>query len=447
MEYHLYKIKFSNGAAVRKELFAELKDLLERLRDILDTSDEETRLVNKRLTIATSSAIDAAVCSFFIRANKLFRALSSAWKCCCQQQHCVHLLLRHRTDKKSEFEIMFAKASQTSWDISQTRIIEGDDITIEDPKQLTESTRTSIITTPAHRDKQPIKSALRTKPQVLTTGMKRRVIVADGCREHKAYTIHFRAVPSITLKTTPISVHQTETPPITSLCLSLGKANEPCCGFLMEENSRYYVYKLFQMQSKSLPTMTLDEILRGKVQPVPTRRQRYSLALTLASSFLQLLETPWLPANWSKPDIIFTGSVESSGVSALSQPHLSPDLASPGEDKKVGTFLQSLDLLGIVLLELCFGILLENHACRGKYPPGSNDAEKIVFDFMAARDWQVEVNEEAGPDFSAAVGWCLGGYRITPREVWRREMLLKVVRPLERCGHYLSGGTADHEAS
>lgn len=250
----------------------------------------------------------------------------------------------------------------------------------------------------------------------------------------------FRAIPAVTLITATTLADDTDVPQISSLCISLDQGDEPCCGFLPEEDCRYYVYKLSLLQMRTPSSITLDEILRGRVQPAPTRRQRYSLALILASSFLQLLDTPWLPATWSKSDIIFTSAAADSAVFALDQPHLSRGLVAPGNtEKKATTFLHSLDLLGIILLELCFGAILENHMYRKKWPPGSNEAEKAAFDLMAAREWQVEVNEEAGPDYFEAIVWCLGGHRGTLPEVWRREMLQKVVQPLERCRQFLSG--------
>lgn len=229
--------------------------------------------------------------------------------------------------------------------------------------------------------------------------------------------------------------------PIKSLCISLDKGGESCCGFIPEEDCRYYVYKVSHRQMKSLTSVTLDEILHGHVEPSPTRRQRYSLALILSSSFLQLLDTPWLPATWSKSDIAFSNSGGDSSIFALDQPHLSRRLEAPEtSESKAATFLQSLDLLGIVLLELCFGTVLESQACRKRWPSGNNEKERMAFDFMAAREWQLEVNEEAGPDFAEAVAWCLGGNRSTPPEVWRREMLQRVVRPLERCRQILIDG-------
>lgn len=173
MEYHLYKIKFCNGASVRKELFEELKNLLDRMKDLLDTSDKETQLVSKRATVATSSAIDTAICSFFIQANKLFRALASAWNCYCHQQHCVQLLLEHRTDKKSEFEVVFAKSLPSSWEVRQTRIVEGKLVsTAEQPPQAKKPSPMATLPPSDLKAKQPLKSALRTTGQkhIMETG-------------------------------------------------------------------------------------------------------------------------------------------------------------------------------------------------------------------------------------------------------------------------------------
>lgn len=211
------------------------------------------------------------------------------------------------------------------------------------------------------------------------------------------------------------------------------------------------MYRLAHEQTQAFSLITLDEMLRGDVQPPPTRRQRYALSLILASSFLQLLETPWLPATWSKSDIVFVRSATCPGAFALDEPHLNRGLTAhePVDtvDKNNSTAAaaavtattvhQSLDLLGIVLLELCFGTLLEAHPSRKRWPHGNTDTERTAFDFMAAREWQLEVNEEAGPDYADAAAWCLGGNRSTPPELWRREMLQKVVQPLERCRQYL----------
>lgn len=171
MEYHLYKVKFSNGERVRNELFAELKGLLDRMRDLLDTSDKETQLIRDRASAAKSSSISMAICGFWIHANKLFHALASAWNCYCQQQHCARLLLQHRTctSRKLDFEVLFAKSLASSWEISQTRIVEGDDLAGLPAGTLMESVQAPAMRTPSHREKQPIKSALRTTRLISAT--------------------------------------------------------------------------------------------------------------------------------------------------------------------------------------------------------------------------------------------------------------------------------------
>lgn len=54
--------------------------------------------------------------------------------------------------------------------------------------------------------------------------------------------------------------------------------------------------------------VTLEELLRPsqppQLQPL-TDEDRYILAITLASSFLQLYKTPWLSDHWCKKDIAF----------------------------------------------------------------------------------------------------------------------------------------------
>jgi hypothetical protein len=63
---------------------------------------------------------------------------------------------------------------------------------------------------------------------------------------------------------------------------------------------------------------------------------------------------------------------------------------------------ESLDRLGIALLELRFGTVLEEQPHRKRWHEGKTDQEKAVFDVMAARDWQCEVLREVGSAYSEA---------------------------------------------
>ncbi|KAG6359402.1 hypothetical protein INS49_012923 [Diaporthe citri] len=93
----------------------------------------------------------------------------------------------------------------------------------------------------------------------------------------------------------------------------------------------------------------------------------------------------------------------------------------------------SLEALGIVLLELCFGELLEEQPYRTKHLNSGCDPIERTFDVAAAKEWHGEVDE-----YAVAVGWCLGGILSAPPDKWKEEILQKVVHPLEPCHRHLS---------
>lgn len=234
---------------------------------------------------------------------------------------------------------------------------------------------------------------------------------------------------------------------ISDLCTSLKVPEASCCGYLTEDDCRYYVYTISHQSADAVRSVTLDELLRGAVLPPLSRSQRYALSLTIASSFLQLAASPWLvpPTALRKADIHFLSEPANPSLFLLDQPHINRDFAAARQETAAANnaagpscLNDSLDHLGIVLLELCFGGILEDQPVRKGWPVGGNDREKAVFDVMAARDWQCLVNEEAGSDYAGAVAWCLGGNRSVPPDRWRQDMLRKVIQPLQRCRDYLT---------
>lgn len=216
-------------------------------------------------------------------------------------------------------------------------------------------------------------------------------------------------------------------------------------GYLVREECHYHVFNISRQNSQAIRSATLDQMLRGSVSPPLTRSQRYNLSLIIASTFLQLLDSPWLSVLPKRSDIIFFGNAnEGAPFFRLDQPHISHNFRPSSMQNKCSSwqqmfsFTDALDHLGILLLELCFGRIMEDQSWRKCRPVGANDQEKKGFDILAAREWQCHVNEEAGGDYAEAVSWCLGGNRIAPPERWRQEMLRRVIQPLHRCREYLS---------
>jgi hypothetical protein len=182
-------------------------------------------------------------------------------------------------------------------------------------------------------------------------------------------------------------------------------------------------------------TISLESLLRKESKVTLTRRQRYLIALTLASSHLQLHSSPWITAQWSKRDILFLQDSTNPAKILLDQPYISRNFAPtlPSSDDADD---RSLSNLGIMLLELCFGTALEDNELRQKYPVGLTP--NPFLDTVAALEWSRRAVEEGGPEFANAILWCLhnmpgSGESDGKLDKWREELFLKVVEPLKYC--------------
>lgn len=164
-EFQRYKLKFSNSETTRKQLFAQLKDYNDKLEKLLTTADRDAELAQQRLSRKRAADADSALCGFWVRAARLFRALASAWNCACREQHCARLLLQHRTSRSSEFDVLFATHRKECWEVHSTKIKEGD----EDARSSSAAVMTRLDSFPArqpgHRQDRPLKSAMRSKNQ------------------------------------------------------------------------------------------------------------------------------------------------------------------------------------------------------------------------------------------------------------------------------------------
>lgn len=166
-DYYSYKLKFVNGESSRNRHFDQLKTYNNKLEKLLHSSDKDTHTLQQRASVAASATADQAICSFWKHANQLFNALKSAWDCCCREKYCVQVLLQHRTTKKSEFHIMFARESSgSSWLMQETRIVDGNDSEIVPARVSALQGKSAAIKQPGnHRQAIAIKSAFRIKGQ------------------------------------------------------------------------------------------------------------------------------------------------------------------------------------------------------------------------------------------------------------------------------------------
>ena len=245
---------------------------------------------------------------------------------------------------------------------------------------------------------------------------------------------------------------------ITDLCNALDvkhpsavpKAASTPLGYLAPEDSEIrFAIHLNHPTPAMQPHISLAQLLSGEVDQPLTRRQRYRLSLTLASSFVQLQDTAWLQAAWDKRNVYFftcrPNPTESPFVVSQFRQQSGPATTEPSTgalrqaNTAGGQDVAGIACLGILLLELCFGRAIERHPNWLAMPSGAaGEQMRAGLALVAALEWLKDVNDEAGADYTEAVEWCLTGCRTMPSDgSWRKVMLEKVVEPLERCYGYL----------
>ncbi|KAI9847543.1 MAG: hypothetical protein M1838_000842 [Thelocarpon superellum] len=199
---------------------------------------------------------------------------------------------------------------------------------------------------------------------------------------------------------------------------------------LQDQNRRHAIYHTSHGATARnyRDTVTLEHLLhpaRHRENPsatprdefVLTRRDRYAIAVTLAASLLQLYRTPWMDVTWSKRDIHFLRASEgSSRPIILERPYLSrrfvshapPSTAAACDGHQASQECRkSLRSLGIMLLELCYGVPVESHSARPRYL-GPDGAPNDMTDYCTAQYWLDQDGvSEAGPEYYEVIRRCL----------------------------------------
>ncbi|KAF2016662.1 hypothetical protein BU24DRAFT_423039 [Aaosphaeria arxii CBS 175.79] len=332
------------------------------------------------------------------RAHGFYSALRSGWKCPCHANHSVSLRLETRMDDvasdddsedsddesmRDPFHVLFRyshlhAASPTSpgspkpwtWEEADVRIVE---------KQS--------VPTPAASGPGP-----------------KGVRFASQARN----AVKAALDPNSNMK------------PIQDLCAAICTLQQPqrevCLELLATEiaKQKYGVHIYPEKDPPQNPEAWTVKSLRHVLQDSKfTRHDRLRLAVTLASSVLQLHETPWLDDNWSKDQIFF---IKRSDKTIYDHPFVSQHFnttqqSTPTPLPAALTRVirnQTLFALGVSLIELWYGKhLSELH----KLEDGPKDTGDIMNDLMtnyATADRLVdELYSEAGGKYSDAVRRCI----------------------------------------
>ena len=188
--------------------------------------------------------------------------------------------------------------------------------------------------------------------------------------------------------------------------------------FLEDDTMGKYQHHLSFLENVGSNTYlhSLRHILKSEPELHLSQRDRLYLALTLASSVLQLDGTRWLPKQWGSDQvfILLKPQPHTAGPTLdRLHPYLSSDtlkeLAVPDAEMTSATTRYAprnkiLLSLGIVLTELCLGKLLEDMKIRGD---SVNDIDEASKQLTTARRQLCHVYGKAGQNYGDVVQRCL----------------------------------------
>lgn len=184
-----------------------------------------------------------------------------------------------------------------------------------------------------------------------------------------------------------------------------------------------------------------------------SNRDRLKIALTLASTVLQLYDSPWIDSIWSGQDIQFLSSqsVEDSNEAPFIGPFVSTSFRGPASSSQsqqpprtssslADDLMPSkvLVVFAIMLVELCLGKTIVE---LRQFSPGEENGTRettLIEDYMTACKQLDAVYQEGGKSYGDVVQRCLKcEFSIMPKqkglafEKFRHLVYEGVVAPLE----------------
>ena len=187
---------------------------------------------------------------------------------------------------------------------------------------------------------------------------------------------------------------------------------------ISEENQgpRFDLYHRSTILERKLAYQSLGELLVASTESSPTRvftrRDRLQVAVTLASSVLELSGTPWLSPFWTSSDIYFRGDGSELTAARLSYPYLpwrncifqevTVSSTISRSDIKISNRNEVIVALGLILVELCFGNTL-----LGMRMPEDDASDEWGVRMNTAYRLLDSVYDEMGGDYGDAVRRCL----------------------------------------
>ncbi|KAF1971802.1 hypothetical protein BU23DRAFT_173135 [Bimuria novae-zelandiae CBS 107.79] len=387
------RVKFGMSKKAIKALLEELDDCNKELERFTDKSERIETIRRK----ATKPSFANRLQRIQRYALTLHDTLSACWSCACHSLHSTSLQLEQRSDlyasapmkaslqsSKTCFKVSFATDSK---DVSQLWTWQAAEILVEEDEE-----------------EKPISLQLPMSPKM-------RKSVSFGDKSPPPYSV-----------TDPAGAGA-EAPSlqeVKDLCASIQQLHKSssCIGFSFDTKNRlrgaYAVDTVHDEQSHCSDLISLEQLLDrpptvGGRKLKLTKKERYSLALTLASSTLQLNATPWFKDQWCSKDIMFRQTNSGARAVDIDRPYVVPkprevvSLTNGRPKRSIQNKNTILLALAAALLELYFGVSAERRE-PGEQPAGAFNAWALC---QIIYEWADEEQENLSAAFSGAINHCL----------------------------------------
>lgn len=151
-------------------------------------------------------------------------------------------------------------------------------------------------------------------------------------------------------------------------------------------------------------------------------QQRLQIAVTLASTVLQLHKSPWLSDSWNTRDIyFFSRGVDSDNHPLISDAYVSRSFKPPRSPQSIRQYVETdaedflssqiinktLFALGIVLIELCLNKTLKDLRSSSTDQHGDARPQSIIDVYRTAISQIDTVYDEGGTQYGYVVQRCL----------------------------------------
>lgn len=213
---------------------------------------------------------------------------------------------------------------------------------------------------------------------------------------------------------------------VKDLCASIRQLHKNAAriGFVLDSKSKLrgaYSVDTSEAQVPSMEPISLEDLLKqppiinGRRSKL-SKKDRYSLAVTLASSVLYLNSTPWLANEWTARDILFHRTPNTAQPINIQHPYLAPaavGAANGALGKTQPDVFRNTVLiaLAVTLLELYFGVTAE------KYQESEGEDELAEMSkqpgpwklWALARSWTFNESGNLSAAFQNAIRHCITG--------------------------------------